>query len=217
MFQKSMKLALLGTVALGALTTISAPSFAQEGMDWLAKERFQIRLRGIGILADGDGRESVTGLGTDVGDAITPEIDVTYFFTENIAAELIAATAQHEVSAGNFDLGETWILPPTLTLQYHPMRDKKFSPYIGAGVNYSYFYGEDDGTGFNGLDVEGGFGLALQAGADYWLNDNWGVNLDVKYIDIDVDADVNLNGTALSANDVELNPFIVGVGVSYRF
>ncbi len=208
------------TLALTVLvtTTLATPSIAKDlGEGYFAKERFQMRLRGIGIVADGDGTVRENGLKTDVGNAVTPEVDVTYFFTENIAAELIAATAQHSIDAGSFDLGETFILPPTLTLQYHFAPDKKFSPYLGAGVNYSLFYGEDSGTGFNGLDVHGGFGLAAQAGFDYWINDNWGVNLDVKYIDLDVDVDVNLGATALNADSVDLNPWIIGIGTSYRF
>lgn len=193
-----------------------ADSITSDTPIW-AKERFQIRGRIVGIFADGDGTVDGTSLDTDVGDAVTPELDLTYFFTDHIAVEAIAATAQHEVSAGSNDLGETWILPPTVTLQYHFQRDKKFSPYVGAGINYSYFYGEDDGTGFDDLDVEGGFGWTLQAGFDYWLNDNWGFNLDAKYVDLDIEASVNSGGTGLNANDVELNPWILGAGVSYRF
>jgi outer membrane protein len=192
-------------------------SFAGEAEDYFAKERFQLRLRGVALLADGDGMVTGTTLETDVGDAITPEIDISYFITDNIALELIAATAEHEVTAGANDLGETMILPPTLTLQYHFFPEKNFSPYLGAGVNYSHFYGEEDGTGFNDLDVDGGFGLALQAGVDYWLNDHWGLNLDVKYVDLEVDVDVISSGTALAADDVDLNPWVVGAGVSYRF
>ncbi len=207
----------LGLISSTALVAFSAPAMAQDGSNWLSKDRFQLRARAIGIFADGDGTESVTGLKTDVGDAVTPEVDITYFFTDNIAAELIAATAQHEVSAGANDLGETWILPPTLTLQYHFTPEKKFSPYVGAGLNYSYFYGEDDGAGFNGLDVDGGVGYAIQAGFDYWLDDHWGINVDAKYIDLDVDVDVNLGATALNASDVDLDPVIIGAGVSYRF
>ncbi len=199
------------------LVGVSAPAFAGEGSDWLSKERFQIRARAIGVIADGDGRESVTSLKTDVDNAYVPEVDVTYFFTDHVAAELIAATAEHSIKAGTNDVGDTWILPPTLTLQYHFTPDQKFSPYVGAGINYSMFYGEDEGTGFNNLDVDGGFGYAVQAGFDYWLNDNWGLNFDAKYIDLQVDVDVNLGATALQAHDVDLNPWILGAGVSYRF
>lgn len=214
----SSKYLALGIISAIALNSTTHAAFAQEGTDWLSKERFQLRARTIAILADGEGREQTgTNLQTDVGDSVTPEFDVTYFFTDHIAAELIAATAQHEVSAGGLDLGETFILPPTLTLQYHFTPDQKFSPYVGAGLNYSLFYGEDSGTGFNDLEVEGGLGFALQAGFDYWINENWGLNLDAKYIDLDIDAAVTLNNSRLRANDVELDPVILGAGVAYRF
>lgn len=205
-------LALLSTVAVSAF---SMPALAQDGSDWLSKERFQLRGRMIAILADGDGVVDTTTLETDVDNAYVPEVDLTYFFTKNIAAELIAATAKHSVFAGTGKVGDTWILPPTLTIQYHFTPDNAFSPYIGAGLNYSIFYGEDTTASYTKMGVDGGLGYAVQAGFDYWLDDNWGVNLDVKYIDLNVDVSVN-NG-ALHAYDVDLNPVVVGAGVSYRF
>lgn len=187
----------------------------QDGSDWLSKERFQIRGRMIGIIASGDGNVDGTALITDVDNAYVPEVDLTYYFTKNVSAELIAATAQHSVFAGSSKVGDTWILPPTLTLQYHFTPDSDFSPYVGAGLNYSLFYGEEESAPFTKMGVDGGVGYALQAGFDYWLDDNWGLNLDVKYIDLNVD--VSVNSGALHAYDVSLNPVVVGAGVSYRF
>ena len=211
-----VKYTALSAVALCAFTTMASAQNADlQGSDWLAKERFQIRGRLLDVIADGDGLVTGTALETDVDHAITPEVDVTYFFTDHIAAELIAATSEHSVEAGTSHLGDTWILPPTLTLQYHFTPDNAFSPYVGVGLNYSMFYGEDDGAGFTDLDVKGGLGYAVQAGFDYWLNDNWGLNFDVKYVDLEVD--VKVNGGALRAPNVDLNPVIVGAGVSYRF
>ncbi|MBP7905891.1 MAG: OmpW family protein, partial [Alphaproteobacteria bacterium] len=79
---------------------------------------------------------------------------------------------------------------------------------------YSVFYGEDAGSGFTDLNVDNGFGYGLQAGADFWVNEHWGVNLDVKKLWLDVDA--SLNNGAIQA-DVDMDPWIVGAGVSYRF
>lgn len=216
-FSKLTIFTMLSCVSLALLGGGAHAVKADEFDGWLDKDRFQLRVRAIGILADGGGQEEVTGLKTEVGDSITPEVDFTYFFNRNIAAELIAATAKHEVRAGTNDLGDVWVLPPTLTLQYHFAPEKRFSPYVGAGVNYSYFYEEDDKGGFNSLDVEGGFGYALQAGFDYWVCDNWGLNLDAKYINVDVDVDVKSGSTQLRAIDVDLNPWVVGAGVSFRF
>ncbi|MBL8641416.1 MAG: OmpW family protein [Alphaproteobacteria bacterium] len=204
--------ALLSTVALTGLASVA---HADDYKNWMDKERFQIRGRMIAVLANGDGEVNGTSLKTGVDDAYVPEVDLTYFFTKNISAELIAATAKHTVSADAAKVGDTWILPPTLTVQYHFTPDNQFSPYVGAGLNYSWFYGEDSASPFTKMGVDGGLGYAVQAGFDYWINKNWGVNLDVKYIDLNVDVSVN-NG-ALHAYDVDLNPVIVGAGVSYRF
>ena len=213
-----MKKTTLSALMIGTLLGLAAtPVMAKDLGEHFSKERFQLRARAIGVLADGDGTVSGTALNTDVDNAYVPEVDVTYFVTNNIGLELIAATSEHTISAGNSVLGDAWILPPTLTLQYHFAPDEKFSPYVGAGLNYSMFYGEDDAAGFNGLDVDGGVGYALQAGADYCLSDNWGLNLDVKYINLDVDVNVNSGATPLTAPDVDLDPWIVGAGVSYRF
>ncbi len=210
---KSMlKLALLTGVALSGISTAA---FAQEGAGLLDKERFMLRGRIIGVFGNGDGVVNGTALGTDVDNYFVPELDITYFLTNNVALELIAATSEHTVKAGTNTLGDTWVLPPTLTLQYHFMPDATFSPYVGAGINYTVFYSEDDAGAFTDLKVDGGFGYAVQAGFDYWLSDNWGFNADVKYIDID--ADVSVNPGSLHAYDVDIDPWVVGVGVSYRF
>ena len=211
-----MRKLLLTTILSGlAFGAFASGAQADDYKTYLDKERFQLRGRMIAILAKGEGNVSGTSLDTGVDNSYTPELDLTYYFTKNISAELIAATAKHSVSAGGSKVGDTWILPPTLTVQYHFTPDQAFSPYIGAGLNYSWFYGEDASSSFTKMGVDGGLGYAVQAGFDYWINKNWGINFDAKYIDLDVDVSVN-NG-ALHANDVELNPFVLGAGVSYRF
>lgn len=85
---------------------------------------------------------------------------------------------------------------------------------MGAGLNYSILYGEDAKNGFNDLHVDNGFGYAVQAGFDYWVSENWGVNLDVKKIWLNVDA--KSNGGAVRA-DIDLDPWLIGAGVSFRF
>lgn len=210
------------TTALFSILTITTvltamPAQARDlGDSWLSKERFQIRARALGVLPQEDSDVSIGGK-AHVGNAITPELDLTYFITPNIGIEAIAGTAQHSLTyTGGADLGSTWILPPTVTLQYHFTPDNMFSPYLGAGLNYSTFYGEETGEGFDDLDVEGGFGVALQAGADIWINENWGLNLDVKKIFLDADVKINAGATPVKA-DVELDPWLIGAGVSYRF
>tara|TARA_Y100000780_G_scaffold228683_1_gene247049 strand:+ start:13852 stop:14490 length:639 start_codon:yes stop_codon:yes gene_type:complete len=197
----------------GSFLPVAAHAQDTDTLGIFAKERFQVRVRAIDVIARGDGTTGASS--TDVKDSIVPEVDLTYRLNKNFALELIAATSNHDITAGGTDLGNAWILPPSLTLQYHFTPDQKFSPYVGAGINYSMFYGEDADEGASKLDVDGGFGWVLQAGADYWFNDHWGMNADVKYINLDVD--VHVNNGAVNANNVKLDPVIAGVGVSYRF
>jgi len=213
---KIYKSILLASVATLALTTAATAKDLGEGA-W-SKERFQIRVRAIGVLPDSGGDTTIGGT-PEANNDYVPEVDFSYFFTENIAAELIVATSKHDLklnnsNSGNLDLGDTWLLPPTLTLQYHFTPDNKFSPYLGAGINYTLPYKEDDGADTTKLEASGSFGTALQAGADYWVDEHWGFNVDVKKLWVDVDA--KINGGAITGN-VVLDPWIVGAGVSYRF
>lgn len=216
-----MKKSFIKILLLSAAMVLALPNvvYAQESSDVLSLDRFQFRVRGIGVIPT-DGGHTTIGGKPDAQNAFVPEFDISYFFTDHIAAELILATSPHDLklkgsSLGDVDLGDTWVLPPTLTLQYHFAPERAFSPYVGAGINYTLPYAEEAAGGtVTDLEADGSFGYALQAGADYWLDDHWGLNVDVKKVWVDVDASVN-NGAI--KGEVELNPWILGAGISYRF
>ncbi|MEO1030655.1 MAG: OmpW family outer membrane protein [Bacteroidota bacterium] len=185
--------------------------------------KWQIRLRVISVIPNESADIETIDGDVEINTAFVPELDFTYFFSKNWAAELILGTAKHEVdavntAAGNIDLGDVWLLPPTLTLQYHFYADD-FKPYLGAGINYTIFYGADEGPVADDIDYENSFGIAFQGGIDYMLNDKWFLNLDAKYIFINTDATVNAT-SALGATvgaDVDINPFVIGLGVGMKF
>ena len=181
------------------------------------KSPWQIRVRAIDVAPE---ESSTTSIGGEarVDSSIVPELDITYFWTDNWATELILATSKHDERAvgtqlGDVDLGHTWALPPTLTLQYHFAPDEKFRPYLGAGINYTIFHSDDAGD-LDSIDYDNGFGFALQAGADIAIDDNWAFNLDVKKLWLNTD--VSINGGAVTA-DVDLDPWVFGAGFAYRF
>ena len=186
-------------LAISGLAVISSAQGAEN--DWL------IRARGIHIAPDA----SSSALNIDVKSDTVAEIDITRFFTPNVAAELILATAAHEVTANGASLGSTKILPPVLTLQYHFLPEAQLRPYVGAGVNYTWFY--DQSGGLKDLDLKNGFGWAAQAGMDYMLSQRASLNLDVKYVGLSTE--VSAGGSKLA--DLDINPWIVGVGLGYRF
>lgn len=171
-------------------------------------------------MTDTSGTTNELGGDARTSDAFVPELDFSYFFTDNIAAELILATTKHSVevkgsTSGDLDLGTVWALPPVLTLQYHFQPKSKFSPYIGAGVNYTITYNADKGRSVTDVSYSDEFGWALQAGFDYALSDKWAFNLDVKKVWVSTDIVANNGG--VNAPGTELNPLVVGIGFAYKF
>jgi outer membrane protein len=197
-------------LALCACCSLTAPT-AQAGFD---PHNWQLRLRAIDVNPSESSKGTIAGKAT-VDAAVMPELDISYFFTDQFSLELILATSKHSVGwlPGGLNLGDVWVLPPTLTAQYHFLSDQKLSPYLGAGINYTIFYNGDPGT-FNSVEYKNGFGYALQAGADYKLDDHWMLNADVKKIFLNTDVSVN-NGAVRA--DVDLDPWVFGLGVGYRF
>lgn len=223
----SYKTSLFAAIAASlCLMLPAADAVAQEIRGKQAGD-FNVRLRGIGVLPDNAGRTVFTAGGAATANtldraknAYTAQIDFSYFVTPNIAFELIAATTRHDLTlnGGTTKLGSTGVLPPTLTAQYHPLPNSMFSPYVGAGLNYTVFYNEKNAAGFNGLRLKDAWGFALQGGVDVLTSGPFSFNVDVKKIFLKTEATVNQNpNTALRVNDIKLNPWVVGVGVGYRF
>lgn len=135
----------------------------------------------------------------------------------NFALELIAGTSKHDVDwhvgGGKVNLGSVRLLPPTLTAQYHFMPASRFSPYVGAGVNYTLFYDESHGSGNTSIDYGNKFGYAFQAGFDYAIAGNWSVNFDVKKLYLKAKVDTRVGGAHVSA-DGHLNPWLVSVSAT---
>ena len=198
-------------VVVGMLCSVASGTVMASGFE---KENLQIRIRAIDVMPQESSTVSIADK-VKAGNQMVPELDFTYFWTKNFATELILATSEHHMSTqGGLDLGDVWILPPTLTAQYHFRPDSRFRPYAGAGINYTFFYNEDAGTSIANIDYDDGFGYALQAGFDVGIDENWAWNFDVKKIWLQTD--VTINNGAVTA-DVDLDPLIIGTGVSYRF
>lgn len=213
-----------------ATTCLSAPALAQDD----AANPWQIRARVISVMPDESANLSVAGapLGGDVAidTSYVPELDITYFLTEKLALELILGVTPHDVTAtdvaavggADVDIGDVTLLPPTLTLQYHFKNDSRFTPYIGAGLNYTLFFDENAGPVADDINYDASFGGALQLGLDVDMDGEpggWLFNVDVKKIWINTDVTVDFT-SALGATvkaDVDINPVVVGVGFGYKY
>jgi outer membrane protein len=198
-------------------------------------KKWQVRLRGIGVMPNESANIGIIGGDVSLSNAIVPELDFTYFFTENFAAELILGTTKHDVhtvgsdisaiggpTSFDVDLGSVMLLPPTLTAQYHffPLKEKKFKPYVGAGINYTLFYNAKEGDVVKDIEYDNAIGFAAQIGFDVMFDDTFFVNFDVKRLflktDVNVDATNLAEGLVIPA-EVEINPWIVGLGFGMKF
>lgn len=178
-------------------------------MSGAAQAEGMLRVRAINIMPSASS-DPVTGV--DVEDKLAPDIDLSWFFSKNLAVELLLTIPQsHEVTLNGSSLGEAEHLPPTVLMQYHLPVNPRFQPYVGAGINYTFF---TDRKLDGGLELESGsFGPALQAGFEVPLDNGWFLNLDVKKIWID--ADVSSSGGFVT--HVEINPLVLGAGAGWRF
>ena len=212
-------------LTLLAATALAAPAQAEKG-DTL------IRVRGI-MVAPNESSSGITQTfpneGVKVNNSVMPEIDFTYMLTKHVGAELIVATTKHSASGKTGTTGSigrlasTWVLPPTLTLQYHFAPDGPIRPYVGAGVNYTIFYSEDASSGLEAavgktkVHMKDSFGWALQAGVDVPITERVFVNLDVKYIDMDTTARLTTTAIGTQHTRIHLDPLVFGLGVGMRF
>lgn len=182
---------------------------------------WQLRVRALVISPDEEATIETIGGNADISTTVVPELDISYFFSDNFAAELILATTPHDVTAvgtslGDVDLGKVWLLPPTLTFQYHFAPHSNFRPYVGAGINYTIFYGGDSGAVVD-VDYDDSLGWALQAGVDIDMGDTYFLNFDVKKLFLGTDVTVNAGGGTVLGADVDIDPWVFGVGVGRRF
>ncbi len=157
-------------------------------------------------------------------------LSFTYMITNKLGLEVLASTPfKHQIKgkgamAGR-DIGTIKQLPPTVSLQYYPMgQNSQWQPYIGAGINYTAFSSEEvdkglKAAGYNSLSLEDSWGWAAQAGVDYLINKNWGVNASVMYIDINTTATLkDKEGNApTTKGDYDLDPMVYRLSAVYRF
>lgn len=227
-----MKKVIFAFLAVSFLTLNAQTKEENKTQDF---KKWQARLRGIAVIPYESAKIGVIGGDAAISNTFVPELDFTYFFTEHFAAELILGTTKHDVNTVgsnisaiggptnyNVDLGSVYLLPPTLTAQYHfsPFAEKVFKPYVGAGINYTIFYNVDEGSTVKNVSYKNNVGYAFQVGFDLMLNEKFFINVDAKKLflktDVTVDASNLAPGLSIPA-DVTINPLVLGMGVGMKF
>jgi outer membrane protein len=192
-----------------AVGMLVAGSVAAQESPWL------VRARVVQLDMKNSGNTATTSALT-VDDKTIPEVDISYFFNKNIAAELILTVPQKQhVYLNDADKGTFKHLPPTLTLQYHFTNFNGYKPYVGAGVNFTKI-GKEKITVSSVNDTSlsnDSVGAAFQAGVDIPLTKQVSLNFDIKKVYLKTH--VYVGGSDVGT--LKLDPVLLGVGVGYRF
>lgn len=211
MLKKTLWIALIALV-------VFAPTVADAG-DW------KLRGRVIDVMPTDESEAIDDGVTIEADDAVTIEVDVTYMFNEKWGLEVIAAMPSHDVVEkggpdDGFKYGSADLIPPCFTAQYF-FGKGNVRPYIGAGLNYTFFsFDESQDVSDAGIeiDLDDSVGFLVNAGLDWNLGKgNWLLNFDVKYVDLSTDATLKLDGAEIGTIDVGISPWIIGLGVGYKF
>lgn len=230
----SMSLLMAATAMMGIPATADAADLSAAQPYYKAPvieawNPWMIRLRVLGVIPENGGSvNQVPGSALKTSNQVVPELDISYFFTRNIAAELILGVTKHHVTGdgaiAGLDVGKAWLLPPTLTLQYHFTEFGAFKPYIGAGVNYTWFFSQSAGNVANGAGVsvisshlKDTAAPVVQIGFDYMIDKHWGWNVDVKKLWLRPNWDGTLSGNVPVTGQVKLDPWLIGTGITYKF
>ena len=207
-----LKSLVVAMAAVASLAPIASQAQSSGENPWM------VRVRATDLIwQNGQSGAVVQGANVKAANKVIPEFDVSYFFTKNIAAELVLTypqTININYTANQTNLGSIKALPPSLLLQYHFTDLGALKPYVGAGVNYTIFSNRNNlGNGAYSVDSSS-VGAVGQVGADYMLDKNWGLNIDVKYatMSTNVTSAAGVNGGKLT-----LNPWMPSVGVAYKF
>jgi outer membrane protein len=208
-------------VAAMAVVASLAPIAAQAQA--AAENPWMIRVRAVDLLfqnGQSGGNGAVQALNIKAQNQWIPEVDVSYFFTKNIAAELVLTYPQQvniTAGSGNTNVGKITALPPSLLAQYHFTDLGAFKPYVGLGVNYTIFGNRQNFPALgNSVTVnQSSIGVVGQIGMDYMFDKNWGMNVDLKYATMSTEVKTVSGGTNLGT--LTLNPWMPAVGVTYKF
>lgn len=203
----------------------------------LARESGDLLLR-FGLLTsdpDADGEQmSIPNQSQDrelqVADDTMPAFSIAYMVHDYVGVQFATSLPlTHNIllddgAAGSGNVGETGVISPNATVQFHAPAIAGFHPWLGVGMHYSAFFEEDFrnqnarniGPGYQ-LELDSTTGLVTRLGVDMEVGGNWHVNGSVSQFALESTATVRDGSGGQQETDVELDPLQWQVGVAYRF
>jgi outer membrane protein len=178
------------------------------------------------------------GVGATIDNVATVGVEAGYFVTPNVSLDISAGVPMwaNDKTKGTPTAG----LPPTygnppsgtiaakimpsfvpVTALYHFNQFGAFQPYLGVGAAAVFSFQTRD-EAYTGVKVDPNIGLVLQGGADYMLDQHWGVSFDAKKVFAEVTSHVTglaaAQGVTIDGTQkTYFQPWVLSTGVTYRF
>jgi len=210
----------LTTTAIALLALLmAAPLLAQDRpTDWTLWATYVDTTNndlGDGFVMDA---ESGAGYGLSANFFVSPSFSIeASVFSLEYESELLFEPFSTEDDSG-FNMDKVKLVPVTLGLQYHFLKDSKWDLYLGAGgayVSASDIESDDlDNLGIGSIEVDDEFSWFGNAGLGYRFGKQIGLVLDVRYISYEPTTTSKVTG---ATEDLDLSPLMASLGIRARF
>lgn len=211
---------LTSLLCLGLLAA-AIPATAQQG-EWQGGMRLVAmtpNFESDTFVHPGDGIDRGTSL--EVDDAFAIDLHLRYRLHRHFNVELGLIASRIDLattggSLGELDAGSIWMAPLTVTMLYQVPLRGKIQPYLGAGLCYTHFFAYDLSSDIRNLgaqlELDPSLGPVGQLGVAFEMNDRWQINLDLRYLGIASDVEIELM-SGIAPMHLEIDPWVIGLGV----
>jgi len=181
----------------------------------------------------------LAGTGAHASSTDTVGITTEYYVTDNIGVATLFGLPMKVNLIGDGtlqkygNLGTTRPMPPAIELRYHLFSaESKFRPFIGLGVNYTWFtqvrttnnqfITDSFGPGGSArATLSSSWNPVFEVGANYAITKHWSVGTSVNYMPVKTNLTLSgqtATGTQIvSKSTLRLNPLSVFLNVAYTF
>lgn len=212
---RALPLSLAATL-VGA-TTLAGNALAQANTVKAGVIYYQTHAQTTGITGIG----VPPGADAEVGNATTLLVSFERELTSHIGIELVLGwppTIKAKGAGTVRFLGEVLSaknIAPTLLVNYHfGDRAATWRPYVGLGINYTYFADAKTPYGWD-VNLSSSWGLAAQAGIDYTIDKQWGLFASIAKVQ--VKSDLVAIGASVLKTTIDFRPVTYAAGVLYKF
>ncbi|WP_316669135.1 OmpW/AlkL family protein [Ralstonia psammae] len=185
--------------------------------------------------------QSVPNTGARIKDADTVGLAFTHFITDNLAVELAGGVPpRHKITGANAfapygEIGSAKQWSPAMLFKwYFGGAESRFRPYVGAGLNYTWFGDEKItnsalqtqvlGSGFpnaSSVSTDSSINPVLNVGASYAVTKDWFVSLSMSYLPLKTTAKIDTTlasgAHAITEAKIRINPIVAFLSIGYGF